>query len=50
VSLATTNKLYGPGRAPGFYMVPRPNTYRPWWTRKDGSLDTEKYLEFSTLS
>ena len=46
VSLATTNKLYGPSRAPGFYMVPRPDTYRPWWTRTDGSLDTEKYLEF----
>ena len=46
VSLANTNKLYGPGRAPGFYMVPRPDTYRPWWTRADGSLDTEKYLEF----
>jgi 4-aminobutyrate aminotransferase-like enzyme len=27
-------------------MVPRPDTYRPWWTREDGSLDTEKYLEF----
>jgi 4-aminobutyrate aminotransferase-like enzyme len=31
---------------PGFYMLPRPDTYRPWWTRADGSLDTEKYLEF----
>ncbi|MDO8587390.1 MAG: aspartate aminotransferase family protein [Armatimonadota bacterium] len=46
VSLANTNKLYGPTRSPGFYMVPRPDTYRPWWTRADGSLDTEKYLEF----
>ncbi len=45
-SLAKMNPFYGPSRAPGFYMVPRPDTYRPWWTRKDGSLDTEKYLEF----
>ena len=46
VSLARTNKLYGPGRAPGFYMVPRPDTYRPMWTRADGTLDTERYLDF----
>ena len=46
ISLARMNKIYGPTRAPGFYMVPRPDTYRPWWTRPDGSLDTEKYLEF----
>lgn len=46
VSLARMNKLNGPSRSPGFYMVPRPDTYRPWWTREDGSLDTEKYLEF----
>ncbi len=46
VSLARMNKIYGPTRAPGFYMIPRPDTYRPWWTRPDGSLDTEKYLEF----
>ena len=46
VSLASMNRFNGPARAPGFYMVPRPDTYRPWWTRADGSLDTEKYLEF----
>lgn len=46
VSLARMNKIYGPTRMPGFYMLPRPDTYRPWWTRADGSLDTEKYLEF----
>ncbi len=46
VSLARINKLYGPTRAPGFYMVPRPDVYRPWWTRADGTLDTERYLEF----
>jgi len=46
VSLARMNNVYGPTRMPGFYMLPRPDTYRPWWTRADGSLDTEKYLEF----
>jgi len=46
VSLARMNKFNGPGRNSCFYMVPRPDTYRPWWTRPDGSLDTEKYLEF----
>jgi len=46
VSLARMNKIYGPTRMPGFYMLPRPDTYRPWWTRPDGTLDTEKYLEF----
>jgi 4-aminobutyrate aminotransferase-like enzyme len=46
ISLARMNQFSGAGRASGFYMVPRPDTYRPWWTRADGSLDTEKYLEF----
>lgn len=46
VSLARMNKFNGPTRSPGFYMVPRPDAYRPLWTRPDGSCDTEKYLEF----
>jgi 4-aminobutyrate aminotransferase-like enzyme len=46
VSLARMNPLYGPTRAPGFYMVPRPDVYRPWWTRADGTLDTERYLAY----
>ncbi len=46
IGLARMTKFSGPARATGFYMVPRPDTYRPWWTRPDGSLDTEKYLEF----
>jgi len=46
VSLARMNRYNGPTRAPGFYMVPRPDTYRPWWTRSDGTLDTERYLAF----
>jgi len=27
-------------------MVPRPDPYRPLWTKADGSIDTDKYLEF----
>ncbi|MBD3287335.1 aminotransferase class III-fold pyridoxal phosphate-dependent enzyme [candidate division KSB1 bacterium] len=37
---------YGPTRAPGFYMVPHPNPYRPTFARADGSVDTERYLRF----
>jgi 4-aminobutyrate aminotransferase-like enzyme len=37
---------YGPTRAPGFYMVPRPDPYRPLWTKTDGTIDTDKYIEF----
>ena len=46
ISCARMTKFSGPTRAPGFYMVPRPDTYRPWWTRSDGTLDTERYLDF----
>jgi 4-aminobutyrate aminotransferase-like enzyme len=46
VSLARMNPVYAPTRAPGFYMVPRPDTYRPWWTKEDGEIDTDKYIEF----
>ena len=37
---------YGPTRAAGFYMVPRPDPYRPLWTTKDGSIDTDAYIRF----
>lgn len=37
---------YGPTRAPGFYMVPRPDPYRPLWSKPDGTVDTDKYIEF----
>ncbi|MCK4602969.1 MAG: aspartate aminotransferase family protein, partial [Phycisphaerae bacterium] len=46
VSCARMNPMYASTRLPGYYMLPRPDTYRPWWTRADDSLDTEKYLEF----
>jgi 4-aminobutyrate aminotransferase-like enzyme len=44
VSCARMNPMNASTRMPGFYMVPRPDTYRPLWTRSDGSLDTEAYL------
>ncbi len=47
VSLAEIRSpVYGRVRAPGMHMVPRPNPYRPHWTKADGSIDTDKYLEF----
>ena len=38
--------VYGPARAPGFHMVPRPDVYRPLWTKTDGSIDTDRYIDF----
>jgi len=47
VSLAHIRSfVYGPVRAPGMHMLPRPDTYRPLFTRGDGSIDTDKYIEF----
>jgi 4-aminobutyrate aminotransferase/4-aminobutyrate aminotransferase/(S)-3-amino-2-methylpropionate transaminase len=37
---------YGPSRAPGFYMVPRPDPYRPLFCKKDGTIDTDRYISF----
>jgi 4-aminobutyrate aminotransferase-like enzyme len=38
--------VYGAVRAPGAHMVPRPDTYRPMWTKPDGTIDTDQYLNF----
>lgn len=47
VSLAEIRSpVYGPTRAPGFHMVPRPDPYRPHWTRPDGAIDTDRYIAF----
>lgn len=40
------NFSYGPTRAAGFYMVPRPDPYRPLWTKADGTIDTDAYIKF----
>ncbi len=46
VSLARMNKANGPTRSPGFYMMPRPNPYRPIFKKADGTIDTDAYLSF----
>jgi 4-aminobutyrate aminotransferase-like enzyme len=47
VSLAQIRSpVYGRVRAPGMHMVPRPDPYRPLWTRPDGTIDTDQYLAF----
>ncbi len=47
VSLAEIRSIaYGAVRAPGMHMVPRPNTYRPHWTKPDGTIDTDAYIRF----
>jgi 4-aminobutyrate aminotransferase-like enzyme len=47
VSLAhIRSQAYGRVRAPGMHMVPRPDPYRPLWTKADGTIDTDRYIEF----
>jgi len=46
VSLARMTPVNGSSRAQGFYMVPRPNTYRPLFKKADGTIDTDAYLAF----
>jgi 4-aminobutyrate aminotransferase-like enzyme len=45
-SLARMNSTNGSGRAQGFYMVPRPDPYRPLFKKPDGSIDTDAYIAF----
>ncbi len=40
------SQVYGRVRAPGSHMLPRPDTYRPIWTKPDGTIDTDQYLAF----
>ncbi len=47
VSLAhIRSHVYGRVRAPGAHMVPRPDNYRPMWTKDDGTIDTDRYIAF----
>lgn len=47
VSLAQIRSpVYGRVRMPGAHMVPRPDAYRPMWTKPDGTIDTDKYIAF----
>src|SRR5665213_3182139 len=40
------SSVYGPVRAPGMHMAPRPDPYRPHWTKPDGTIDTDRYIQF----
>ena len=45
--MARTDILsYGPSRNAGFYVVPRPDPYRPLFTTGDGIIDTDAYIDF----
>jgi 4-aminobutyrate aminotransferase-like enzyme len=46
VSLAKMNRTNGASRAEGFYLVPRPNPYRPIFQTPTGQIDTDAYIEF----
>ena len=47
VSLAQIRSpVYGRVRMPGAHMVPRPDTYRPLWTKAEGTIDTDRYIDF----
>lgn len=47
VSLAQIrSQVYGRTRMPGAHMVPRPDPYHPLWTKADGSIDTDAYINF----
>jgi 4-aminobutyrate aminotransferase-like enzyme len=47
VSLAQIRSpVYGRVRMPGAHMVPRPDMYRPLWTKTDGTIDTDRYIAF----
>ena len=47
VSLADFRSfVYGPVRASGMHLVPRPDPYRPHWTKPDGTIDTDRYIQF----
>ncbi len=47
VSLAQIRSpVYGRVRMPGAHMLPRPDAYRPLWTKPDGTVDTGQYITF----
>ena len=48
-ALGRVSQVNGPTRLPGFYMVPRPDTYRPIWKKSDGTIDTDAYIDFYDL-
>lgn len=45
-SLARMNSTNGAGRSQGFYLMPRPNPYRPLFKKADGTIDSDAYIAF----
>jgi 4-aminobutyrate aminotransferase-like enzyme len=48
-ALGRISPVNGPTRLPGFYLVPRPDPYRPIWKKNDGTIDTDAYISFYEL-
>jgi 4-aminobutyrate aminotransferase-like enzyme len=48
-SLGRLSSIDNTARLPGYYLVPRPNNYRPLWVDSDGVIDTDQYLSFYDL-
>ncbi len=48
-ALGRISPINGPTRLPGFYLVPRPDLYRPIWKKSDGTIDTDAYISFYDL-
>ncbi len=48
-ALGRISQVTGPTRLPGFYLVPRPDPYRPIWKKSDGTIDTDAYIDFYDL-
>lgn len=46
VSLAKMNKANGASRNEGFFLVPRPDPYRPTFSKPDGTIDTDAFIRF----
>lgn len=46
VSLAKMSRVNGPSRAEGFYLVPRPDPYRPLFRTSSGMIDSDAYIAF----
>lgn len=46
VSCGKMNRTNGDGRSQGFYMVPRPDPYRPLFVDAKGVIDTDAYIRF----
>lgn len=48
-SLGRIGPVVGSSRIPGYYLVPRPDPYRPIWKRHGGEIDTDAYIKYYDL-